>query len=134
MSHKLALTEPLLGERDARNCGVLRASARRFITRHPGGGDDRVSGTDADRHDDIYHNGSSGFCCNADRAEMADLRLCIGGATGPTDKITAVIGDPPKRFGVTECENIDKAQASLKSSGREAIAPQTKKTNMMPIA
>ena len=74
------------------------------------------------------------FCCNADRAEMADLRLCIGGATGPTDKITAVIGDPPKRFGVTECENIDKAQASLKSSGREAIAPQTKKTNMMPIA
>jgi hypothetical protein len=100
----------------------------------PGGGDDRVSGTDAERHDDIYHNGSSGFCCNADRAEMADLRLCIGGATGPTDKITAVIGDPPKRFGVTECENIDKAQASLKSSGREAIAPQTKKTNMMPIA
>ena len=39
----------------------------------PGGGDDRVSGTDAERHDDIYHNGSSGFCCNADRAEMADL-------------------------------------------------------------
>jgi hypothetical protein len=47
---------------------------------HPGGGDDRVSGTDAERHDDIYHNGSSGFGCNADRAEMADLRPC----TSPT--------------------------------------------------
>jgi uncharacterized protein (DUF1330 family) len=41
----------------------------------------------------------------------------IGGASGPTDKITAVIGDPPKRFGVTEFESIDKAQAWLKSSG-----------------
>ena len=27
----------------------------------------------------------------------------IGGA-GPTEKITAVLGDPPKRFGVTEFE------------------------------
>src|SRR5215472_18623886 len=30
----------------------------------------------------------------------------VGGASGPTDKITAVIGDPPKRYGVTEFENI----------------------------
>jgi uncharacterized protein (DUF1330 family) len=51
----------------------------------------------------------------------------VGGATGPTDKVTAVIGDPPKRFGVTEFENIDKAQAWLKSSGREGIAPQRTK-------
>ena len=51
----------------------------------------------------------------------------VGGASGPTDKITAVIGDPPKRFGVTEFENIDKAQAWLKSSGREAIAPKRDK-------
>src|SRR5262245_61822331 len=50
----------------------------------------------------------------------------IGGA-GPTEKITAVLGDPPKRFGVTEFENIDKAQAWLKSSGREAIAPKRDK-------
>jgi len=49
----------------------------------------------------------------------------IGG--GPTDKITAVIGNPPQRFGVTEFENIDKAQAWLKSSGREAIAPKRDK-------
>jgi uncharacterized protein (DUF1330 family) len=51
----------------------------------------------------------------------------IGGASGPTDKITAVIGDPPKRFGVTEFESVDKAQAWLKSSGREGIAPQRTK-------
>jgi uncharacterized protein (DUF1330 family) len=51
----------------------------------------------------------------------------IGGASGPTDKITAVIGDPPKRFGVTEFDSIDKAQSWLKSSGREAIAPQRTK-------
>jgi uncharacterized protein (DUF1330 family) len=51
----------------------------------------------------------------------------VGGGTGPTEKITAVIGDPPKRFGVVEFENVDKAQAWLKSSGREAIAPQRNK-------
>ena len=37
------------------------------------GGDDRISGTYADRHDDISHNGSSGFGDNADSAETADL-------------------------------------------------------------
>src|SRR5262245_21867099 len=31
----------------------------------------------------------------------------VGGGTGPTEKITAVIGDPPKRFGVVEFENLD---------------------------
>jgi predicted NAD/FAD-binding protein len=35
--------------------------------------DDRVSGTDADRHDDISHNGSSEFGGNADSADTADL-------------------------------------------------------------
>jgi hypothetical protein len=34
---------------------------------------DRVSGTDADRHDGISLNGSSGFGDNADSAETADL-------------------------------------------------------------
>jgi hypothetical protein len=34
---------------------------------------DRVSGTDADRHEDISHNGNSGFGGNADSAETADL-------------------------------------------------------------
>jgi hypothetical protein len=39
----------------------------------PRRGDDRVSGTDAERDDDIYHNGTSGFGGNAARGEMADL-------------------------------------------------------------
>jgi uncharacterized protein (DUF1330 family) len=51
----------------------------------------------------------------------------IGGGGGPTEKITAVVGDPPKRFGVVEFENLDKAQAWLKSPGREGIAPQRNK-------
>ena len=36
-------------------------------------GDDRVSITDADRHDDISRNGSSGFGGSADSAETAGL-------------------------------------------------------------
>ena len=39
----------------------------------PRRGDDRVSGTDSDRHDDIYRNGSSGIGGNADNAETGDL-------------------------------------------------------------
>ena len=35
--------------------------------------DDRFCGTDADRHEDISHNGNSRFGDNADSAEMADL-------------------------------------------------------------
>jgi len=35
--------------------------------------DDRVSGTDADRHDAISRNGSSWFGGNTDSAETADL-------------------------------------------------------------
>src|SRR6516162_9872859 len=34
---------------------------RRCAPSHLGGGDDPVSGTDDDRHDDISHNGSSEF-------------------------------------------------------------------------
>ena len=37
----------------------------------------------------------------------------VNDGTGPTEKITAVIGDPPKRVGVVEFENLDKAQAWL---------------------
>src|SRR5262252_4732932 len=35
--------------------------------------DDRFCGTDADRHEDISRNGSSGFGGSADSAEMGDL-------------------------------------------------------------
>jgi hypothetical protein len=50
---------------------LLYADAPLQVTQE--GGDDRVSGSDADRHDDISRNGSSGFCGNADSAETADL-------------------------------------------------------------
>src|SRR5438445_13043364 len=36
-------------------------------------GDDRVSDKHAERHENIYHNGSSGFGGNAASAERADL-------------------------------------------------------------
>jgi hypothetical protein len=39
--------------------------------------DDRVSGTDADRHDDISRNGSSGFSGIADSAQTGDLGRVI---------------------------------------------------------
>jgi hypothetical protein len=39
-------------------------------------GDDRVSDTHADSHENISHSGSSGFGGNADSAETADLRPC----------------------------------------------------------
>jgi hypothetical protein len=46
---------------------------------HLGGGDDRVSGTDADRHDGS-HNGISEFGGNADSAETAGLDAVMGPA------------------------------------------------------
>jgi len=42
---------------------------RRRAPSHLGGGDDRVSGADADPHDDISHNGSSEFGSNPDSAD-----------------------------------------------------------------
>jgi hypothetical protein len=38
-------------------------------------GDDSIFGTDAGQHEDISHNGSSGFGGNADPAEVADLAV-----------------------------------------------------------
>jgi hypothetical protein len=57
--------------RSSRRASRFHADAPPQVTQE--GGDDRVSGTDAERDDDIYHNGTSGFGGNADRSEMADL-------------------------------------------------------------
>jgi hypothetical protein len=43
-------------------------------------GDDSVFGTDANRHENISHNGSSGFGGNADSAEVADVAAGLTGA------------------------------------------------------
>jgi hypothetical protein len=81
MSHKLALTVPLHWRA---RCSQLRCSSGVGATIYNAdappqvtqeAGDDRVSGADADRHDDIFHNGSSEFR-GADSAEMAGLRPC----------------------------------------------------------
>ena len=39
-------------------------------------------------------------------------------------KIVASVGTPPKRFGVSEWESLEKAQAWLNSAERKALAPQ----------
>jgi hypothetical protein len=55
-----------------------QAAVHRFDTlmlrpKSPRRGDDRVSGTDANQHDDISHNGSSEFGGSADSAETLIL-------------------------------------------------------------
>jgi uncharacterized protein (DUF1330 family) len=48
-----------------------------------------------------------------------------GGVPGvvATGKIVALIGDPPKRFGVSEWESLEKAQAYYNSAERKALTP-----------
>jgi len=53
--------------------------------------DDRVSGTDADRHDDLSRNGSSEFGGSADSAEMGDL----GDVVGESANIARALGSGP---------------------------------------
>src|SRR3984893_9905921 len=43
------------------------------------------------------------------------------------EKIVAVLGDPPKRVGVTEFDSLDKAQAWIASPERKALEPQREK-------
>jgi uncharacterized protein (DUF1330 family) len=46
---------------------------------------------------------------------------------GPSEKIVSVVGDPPKRIGISEWESLEKAEAWLKSAERQALAPQRDK-------
>jgi len=46
---------------------------------------------------------------------------------GPSEKTVAVVGEAPKRVGVSEWESLDKAQAWINSSERKALAPQRDK-------
>src|SRR3982074_758858 len=52
-----------------------------------------------------------------------------GGVPGivASGKIVALVGDPPKRFGVSEWESLEKAQAYYNSAERKALAPQREK-------
>jgi len=53
-----------------------------------------------------------------------------GGRPGvvATGKIVALVGEPPKRFGVSEWENLEKAQAYYTSAERKALDPQRTKS------
>jgi len=44
-----------------------------------------------------------------------------------SEKIVAVVGEAPKRVGVSEWESLDKAQAWINSPERKALAPQRDK-------
>src|SRR5262245_54649545 len=48
-----------------------------------------------------------------------------GGVPGvvASGKIVALIGDPPKRFGASEWESLEKAQAYYNSPERKALTP-----------
>jgi uncharacterized protein (DUF1330 family) len=45
----------------------------------------------------------------------------------PGEKIVAVVGDAPKRVGVSEWDSMEKAQAWIKSPERQALGPQRDK-------
>ena len=52
-----------------------------------------------------------------------------GGVPGvvATGKVVALVGEPPKRFGVSEYESVEKAQAYFNSAQRKALTPQREK-------
>ena len=52
-----------------------------------------------------------------------------GGVPGivATGKVIALVGEPPKRFGVSEYESLEKAQAWHNSDARKALTPQREK-------
>ena len=46
---------------------------------------------------------------------------------GPTEQITPVVGDAPKRIGISEWQSVEKVEAWLNSAERRALAPQRDK-------
>jgi uncharacterized protein (DUF1330 family) len=52
-----------------------------------------------------------------------------GGVPGvvATGRVIALVGEPPKRFGVSEWESVEKAQAWYSSAERKALTPQREK-------
>src|SRR5262245_16647048 len=46
-------------------------------------------------------------------------RFLVG--PNPIDKVVAIVGTPPQRFGIAEFDTLDQAQAWMKSPAREAL-------------
>jgi uncharacterized protein (DUF1330 family) len=69
-----------------------------------------------------------------DRAEVPAWNTAVqkaikdaGGSLVVGENITAVLGDPPKRVGITEFPSVEKAKAWVNSSERKAMQPQRDK-------
>ena len=66
-------------------------------------------------------------------AYLSQVREAVKPAGGnvdfvaPTEKIHAVVGDAPKRVGVSEWESLDKVKAWIDAPERKALAPQREK-------
>ena len=58
---------------------------------------DRVSGTDADRHEDISHNGSSWFGGYIDSAETIDLARVVSQIAAPPSVVQKNNSGCPKK-------------------------------------
>src|SRR5712692_4664944 len=60
---------------------------------------------------------------------QAAIRAAGGrpGIVPANGKIVALVGVPPKRFGVSEYESLEKAQAWYNSAERKALTPQRAK-------
>ena len=50
-----------------------------------------------------------------------------GGNLVLSDKVIAVLGNPPQRVGVTEFDSVEKAQAWVNSSARKELGPVREK-------
>jgi len=82
-------------------------------------GDDRLSDTHADPHENISHNGSSGFGGNADSAETADLRPCPPNARIAAPSFRGLLGTFPRREPSFRLRDLaDSKLLALRASGR----------------
>jgi len=46
---------------------------------------------------------------------------------GPSEKITAIVGDAPKRIAISEWESVEKVRAWFNSAERKALTPEREK-------
>jgi uncharacterized protein (DUF1330 family) len=64
---------------------------------------------------------------DAYNSHVQQLLKAAGGNLVISDKVVAVLGDPPQRVGVTEFDSIAKAQAWIDSPERKALGPRRDK-------
>jgi uncharacterized protein (DUF1330 family) len=96
-----------------------------------GGGSAAIQGVHAQAKSKVYFISESEVvdrgAVDAYNSQVQQAIKAAGGNLVIGEKIVAVLGDPPKRVGVTEFESLDKAQAWIASPERKALAPQREK-------